>query len=132
MKQIFMLTLCLGGILSSCTPEKPAVFFKNLQDGARVRSPIQVEMGLKGMKIEPAGKVRKGYGHHHILINQSHWPKGEVIPPSDTTIHYGKGETKAELNLSPGEYTLSLQFADGVHASYGAEMAASVKIIVED
>ena len=58
-------------------------------------------------------------------------PKGEIIPASDSTIHYGGGQTDASLELEPGEYTLSLQFADGVHSSYGEEMAASIKIKVE-
>lgn len=110
---------------------QPRVFFKYPQDGAKVGSPVFVEMGVEGMEIEPAGVVREGFGHHHILINQEFWPLGEVIPMSDTTLHYGKGQTDASLELAPGEYVLSLQFADGVHASYGKEMAASIRIIVE-
>ena len=88
-------------------------------------------MGLEGMQIEPAGQVKEGFGHHHILINQTSWPEGEIIPPSDTTIHFGKGQTETELTLEPGNYVISLQFADGVHASYGASMAASINIVVE-
>ena len=83
------------------------------------------------MQIEPAGQVKEGFGHHHILINQEFWPKGEVIPASDTTIHFGKGQTDTQLELAPGDYTISLQFADGVHTSYGPEMATSIKITVK-
>ncbi len=107
------------------------VFFKYPEDGATVASPVFVEMGVSGMKIEPAGAVKEGFGHHHILINQTGWPEGEVIPMSDTTRHYGKGQTDASLELPAGEYTLTLQFADGVHASYGESMAASISITVE-
>ncbi|MEQ8713117.1 MAG: DUF4399 domain-containing protein [Cyclobacteriaceae bacterium] len=110
---------------------EPRVFFKYPEDGATVGSPVYVEMGVEGMEIEPAGAVKEGFGHHHILINQTHWPMGEVIPMSDTTIHYGKGQTDTSLELAPGEYTLTLQFADGVHASYGESMAASIKVTVE-
>ncbi len=110
---------------------EPRVFFKYPEDGATVGSPVYVEMGVEGMEIEPAGAVKEGFGHHHILINQTHWPMGEVIPMSDTTIHYGKGQTDTSLELAPGEYTLTLQFADGVHASYGEAMAASIKVTVE-
>ena len=109
----------------------PKVFFKYPEDGATVGSPVYIEMGVEGMEIEPAGEVKEGYGHHHILINQTHWPVGEVIPMSDTTIHYGKGQTDTSLELAPGVYTLTLQFADGVHASYGPPMAASIKVTVE-
>ena len=54
-----------------------------------------------------------------------------MIPASDSTIHFGKGQTDTSLELEPGEYTISLQFANGVHASYGEDMAASIKITVE-
>ena len=111
--------------------EKPSVFFKHPKDGATVPSPVYIEMGVKGMQIEPAGEVKEGFGHHHILINQKSWPKGEIIPTSDTTIHFGKGQTDASIELEAGEYEISLQFADGVHASYGEEMAASINIKVE-
>ena len=50
---------------------------------------------------------------------------------SDSTLHYGKGQTDAMIELDPGEYTISLQFADGVHASFGEGMSASIKINVE-
>ncbi|WP_339812882.1 DUF4399 domain-containing protein [uncultured Imperialibacter sp.] len=110
---------------------KPRVFFKSPADGATVSNPVFVEMGVEGMQIEPAGQVKEGFGHHHILINQEFWPKGEVIPASDSTIHFGKGQTDTQLELAPGDYTISLQFADGVHTSYGPEMATSIKITVK-
>ena len=46
------------------------VFFKWPKDGSTVASPVFVDMGVEGMIIEPAGIVKEGYGHHHILINQ--------------------------------------------------------------
>ena len=115
----------------SIVETKKRVFFKWPKDGSTVGSPVFIDMGLEGMKIEPAGKVNPGYGHHHILINQKFWPSGNVIPMSDSTLHYGKGQTDATIELDPGEYIISLQFADGVHASFGEEMSASIKINVE-
>tara|TARA_B110000116_G_C16745009_1_gene540459 strand:- start:188 stop:628 length:441 start_codon:yes stop_codon:yes gene_type:complete len=107
------------------------VYFKWPKDLSTVSSPVFIDMGLDGMLIEPAGKVREGYGHHHILINQKSWPLGDVIPMSDSTLHYGKGQKDASIELLPGRYVISLQFADGVHASYGKEMASSITINVE-
>ena len=107
------------------------VYFKWPKDLSTVSSPVFIDMGLDVMLIEPAGKVREGYGHHHILINQKSWPLGDVIPMSDSTLHYGKGQTDASIELLPGRYVISLQFADGVHASYGKEMASSITINVE-
>ncbi|MEQ8551710.1 MAG: DUF4399 domain-containing protein [Marinoscillum sp.] len=111
--------------------EEARVFFKAPEDGATVSSPVFVEMGVVGMQVEPAGEVKEGFGHHHILINQEYWPTGEVIPATDTTIHFGKGQTNTSLELAPGNYTISLQFADGVHSSYGPDMAASIKVTVK-
>jgi|TARA_B110000881_G_scaffold220835_1_gene247483 hypothetical protein len=108
-----------------------SVFFKWPKDQSTVSSPVFIDMGIEGILIEPAGKVREGYGHHHILINQKSWPLGDVIPMSDSTLHYGKGQTDASIELLPGRYVISLQFADGVHASYGQEMASSITINVE-
>ena len=84
---------CLGilALISACSEVKPRVFFRNIEEGARLRSPFTVEMGVEGMRIEPAGKVREGYGHHHILINQTHWPEGEVIPQSGHDSSFRKG-----------------------------------------
>ena len=107
------------------------VFFKWPKDGSTVASPVFIDMGVEGMLIEPAGVVKEGFGHHHILINQKYWPKGEVIPTSDSTLHYGKGQTDASIELDPGKYVISLQFADGVHVSFGEEMAESIEINVE-
>ena len=90
-----------------------------------------IDMGVEGMVVEPAGVVKEGFGHHHILIDQKFWPQGEVIPMSDTTLHFGKGETDASIELEPGQYLISLQFADGVHASFGESMSSSILINVE-
>ncbi len=113
------------------TEIKQSVFFLSPSDNDTVTSTFNVVMGIEGMEVEPSGEVKEGYGHHHILINLLMWPEGEIIPPSDTTIHYGKGQTETELTMEPGEYTISLQFADGVHRSYGESMAASIKVVVQ-
>ena len=55
----------------------------------------------------------------------------EVIPTSDSTLHFGKGQTDVSLELDPGRYNISLQFADGVHVSFGELMSESIEINVE-
>ena len=140
-----ILYIFIGLVFIGCSSNKPTevkdseqelvtekkVFFKWPKDGATVASPVFIDMGVEGMLIEPAGVVKEGYGHHHILINQRFWPEGEVIPTSDSTLHYGKGQTDASIELDPGKYIISLQFADGVHVSFGEEMSDSIEIIVE-
>ena len=41
-----------------------------------------------------------------------------------------KGQTEAVLDLPPGDYKLTLQFADGLHRSYGKDLSATINIKV--
>ncbi len=82
------------------------------------------------MEIKPAGEVVKGTGHHHILINKDFMPPGRVIPTDNAHRHFGKGQTEAVLDLPVGDYKLTLQFADGLHRSYGETLSATVHIKV--
>jgi hypothetical protein len=112
--------------------EDQYVFFVNLKDGDVVKSPFKVEMGVNGMEVEPAGNLTKNKGHHHILVNRAHYERGEIIPMDEINIHFGKGQTETELTLAPGKYTLTLQFADGYHQSYGPQMSKSIRIEVQE
>ena len=109
---------------------KGRVFFLEPKDGATINGPVKVVMGLEGMQIKPAGEVVEGTGHHHILINQDFMSPGQVIPTDDSHRHFGKGQTEAILELPPGDYKLTLQFADGLHRSYGKELSATINIKV--
>ena len=109
------------------------VYFVSLNDGDTLTSPFTVEMGVEGMQVEPAGEVNEGFGHHHLVIDGSFIPKGEVVPANEKNIHYGKGQTvTGEINLEPGTHTLTLQFADGVHASYGEDLSATIEVYVAE
>ena len=109
---------------------KAGVWFIEPKDGAQVTSPVKVVMGMKGMTIKASGKVVKGTGHHHIIINGGPMRKGLVIPTDDMHPHYGKGQTEASLKLAPGDYKLTMQFADGLHRSFGKRWAATISIKV--
>lgn len=111
--------------------EGARVFFVNLEEGAVVSSPLKVEMGLEGMTIKPAGEIVEGTGHHHLIINDSPSPYGTVVGADETHIHFGKGQTETEITLEPGEYSLTLQFADGFHRSYGEQVSTTIHITVE-
>ncbi len=107
------------------------VFFVEPKDGATVQSPVQVKFGVEGMTVKPAGDMAAGTGHHHLIVDGKPVPKGEVVPTDDTHIHFGKGQTETELKLAPGAHTLTLQFADGSHRSYGPDMSNTIKITVK-
>lgn len=112
---------------------QPQVYFENLKDGDKVKSPFTVKMGLKGLKLRDAGQdpEDKTTGHHHLLVNRGFIPEGQPIPTDETHLHYGKSQTEAQVTLAPGQYTLTLQLADGAHRSYGEKLSSSVKITVE-
>jgi len=107
------------------------VFFIEPATGSTVASPVAIKMGVEGMTVSPAGTVAAGTGHHHLIIDGKPGALGEVVPADDTHIHFGKGQTDASIALPPGPHTLTLQFADGMHRSYGPTMSSMVQITVE-
>jgi hypothetical protein len=111
--------------------EGQSVYFVSPQDGAELSSPVVVEFGVEGMDVEPAGELSIDKGHHHVVINGSFIEKGTVVPNDETHIHYGKGQLSDSLDLEPGEYTLTMQFADGLHNSYGEQMSSTINITVK-
>lgn len=113
-------------------PEGSKVYFVNLQSGDEVSSPLELEFGVEGMDVEPAGELIQGTGHHHLLIDRGFIEKGIAVPADSVNIHYGDGSTSTIIELSPGKHTLTLQFADGYHQSYGGQMSSSVEIFVAE
>ena len=112
--------------------EESQMYFVNLKDGDVVSSPVIVEMGVKGMEVEPAiNGVNEGFGHHHLIIDGAYVEFGETVPMSETSIHYGGGQTADTVELTPGEHSLTLQFANGVHSSYGKAFSKTITVTVE-
>jgi hypothetical protein len=137
----FALVLVSAAALSACvgkslpngnTPPSAAqgVYFIEPVDGSTVSSPVKVKFGLKGMTVKPAGEIAAGTGHHHLLIDTAGPAQGNVIPADGSHLHFGKGQTETEVQLAPGSHLLKMQFADGLHQSYGEAMSASVRITV--
>lgn len=100
------------------TDTSASVAFLEPHDGATVQSPVEVKMIAANFTIEPAGSVLENSGHLHIMVDTGCLPEGQVIPSDDNHLHYGLGQTDAELELEPGEHTLCLQAADGVHTAF--------------
>jgi hypothetical protein len=106
------------------------VYFVEPKDGATVQSPVHVVFGVDGMKVAPAGDMTAGTGHHHLIIDGQPVPTGQVVPADATHIHFGKGQTETDVPLTPGKHTLTMQFADGLHRSYGPEMSSTITVTV--
>ena len=107
------------------------VFFKNINEGDTLINPFVVEMGVSGMRIKPAGQLEAGTGHHHIILNKSFMKYGEIIPMDEQHLHYGKGDTVVTLSLPSGSHQLTLQFANGMHMSYGEQFSNTINVYVK-
>ena len=108
------------------------VYFVEPNDGAIVGTEVKVVMGIQGMNIVPAGTAAEGTGHHHLLIDAQQVNAGDKIPAgNDQYRHFGKGQTETVIKLAPGAHTLTLQFANGEHVSYGEKMRSTINVIVK-
>ena len=113
-------------------PEGAKVFFKNLKNDATISSPFKVQFGTEVIKVDTAGPVIAGVGHHHLFIDaEDSLAAGTMVPKDSTHFHFGKGQTEYELKLSPGKHKLTLQMADGLHRSYGGRLAATITVNVK-
>jgi Domain of unknown function (DUF4399) len=92
------------------------------------------------MEVEPAMGVVPNKGHHHLLVDQQPVKANTMVPMAmekDGYFHFGKGQLQDTLNikkyamLMPGKHTLTLQFANGMHMSYGPAMSKTVTIMVK-
>jgi hypothetical protein len=117
---LFVLALAACGSSGGDEPEA-RVFFTNINDGDTVDSPVTVQWSAENFIIEPAGEVKAGAGHLHIMVDADCVATGQIVPADDTHLHYGKAQTEATLELTPGEHTLCLQAADGVHTALAGD-----------
>jgi hypothetical protein len=99
------------------TPSAPgaAVYFIDLKDGATVAPKFTVHFGLKGMGVAPAGSDKENSGHHHLLIDAEVPPLDQPIPSDFNHLHFGAGQTEAEVTLPVGDHTLQLLLGDKNH-----------------
>jgi hypothetical protein len=122
-------------VASACTSlpvSTSRVFFIEPVDGARVESPVHVEMGADNFTVEPAGAVKSGAGHLHIMVDADCIAAGQEIPKDETThLHFGDGQTETDLDLAPGTHRLCLQAGNGEHmALAGPGMQHQITVTV--
>jgi hypothetical protein len=119
-------------------PQHAQVAMLSPQDGELVVGPLRdgtvavpIAMALAGAQLAAAGDMRAGTGHHHVIVDAGPIAAGQPIPFDARHVHFGKGQSEAEVLLAPGRHRLTLQFADGAHRSYGPALASSSEILVE-
>ncbi|KAG2447178.1 hypothetical protein HYH02_007921 [Chlamydomonas schloesseri] len=104
----------------------------SLKNGVTVSSPVHIDFTVSGLSVKPAAEgLQEGTGHHHLLIDVAAPPAGEAIPFDDAHKHFGKGQTGVDLELAPGKHTLTLQFANALHESYGPAYAKTITVNVK-
>ena len=102
----------------------------------------------KNIHISPAGvkveKLKKCFvsGHHHLIINGAYDVldnPSQPIPYGKNILHFGGGQTEANLSLPPGKYSLQLVLGDHEHVpvkvfkkseSYDVVMSEEISIEV--
>lgn len=127
--KLLILALALSATQAFAAESK--IHFTKPKDKETVMSPFLVEFKVDDMTVEKAGVMKKGTGHHHLIIDGKAIPAGKIVPKDKTHLHYGDGQLSTTLELTPGVHTLTLQFADGSHISLGPEYSKTITVTVK-
>jgi len=118
---------------STPSPAGASVYFIDIKNGDALSPKATIHFGLRGMGVAPAGSDRENSGHHHLLIDSELPPLDQPIPNDFTHLHFGAGQTEAEVSLPPGEHTLQLLLGDKGHVPHSPPvMSERVRVRVAD
>lgn len=127
----------LGAATAADLPRSPApkdveLYIISPKDGETVANPVTVRFGLRGMGVAPAGLAMENTGHHHLLIDTGPPALDMPIPADANHVHFGKGQTEAQVTLAPGKHTLQLLLADHLHIPHDPPvMSKPISVIVK-
>jgi hypothetical protein len=127
------LALATAAVSREPSPAGAEVYIVSPKNGAKVKSPVTVVFGLKGMGIAPAGIKFDNTGHHHLLID-SELPAdlSQPLAANEKSVHFGKGQTETSVTLPPGKHTLQLVLGDMLHIPHDpAVYSKQITITVE-
>ena len=130
---VAMLSFAAVALAREPAPAGAEVYIVSPKDGAKVKSPVTVVFGLKGMGIAPAGIKFENSGHHHLLID-SDLPAdlSQPLAANEKSVHFGKGQTEASVTLPPGKHTLQLVLGDSLHIPHDPPVVSKkITITVE-
>lgn len=115
----------------TASPPGASVYFVDVKNGATIPERTTIHFGLKGMGVAPAGSDRPNSGHHHLLIDAELPALDEPIPSDFNHLHFGAGQTEAEVTLTPGDHTLQLLLGDQNHVPHNPPvMSERIKVRV--
>ena len=111
---------------ASKSPAGAKVTILEPANGATVSSPVTVKFGITGMELSPAGTEKAGSGHHHLLIDTKLADPKAGIPADANNKHFGKAQTEASVELTPGTHTLQLVLGDHNHIPHDPVVQSEV------
>jgi hypothetical protein len=100
------------------SPPGAKVYFIYPTNGSYVSRTPRIRFGLTNMGVAPAGLERANSGHHHLLIDTPLPPIDEPIPNDPNHLHFGAGQTEAQVTLPLGVHTLQLVLGDNNHVAH--------------
>ncbi len=116
------MTAVAGAQMKAKAPAKKIrVFFVEPKNGATVTSPVHLKFGSSGIEISPVPPgdlttTRPGVAHYHVGIDVPCLPPGKtIVKGTPSWVHFGKGESEFDTQLSPGKHKLTLQLGDDLH-----------------
>jgi peptidoglycan hydrolase-like protein with peptidoglycan-binding domain len=107
-------------------PAGAAVYFVDVKDGQTLPAKSRIHFGLRNMGVAPAGLDRPNTGHHHLIIDTPTPALNQPIPNDFNHLHFGAGQTTAELSLSPGKHTLQLIVGDKDHIPHNPPIISEI------
>lgn len=95
------------------SPSAPgaSVYFIDVKSGDTLQPRTIIHFGLRNMRVAPAGADRNNSGHHHLLIDTDLPPLEQPIPSDPNHLHFGAGQTEAEVTSAPDRTPCSSSWA---------------------
>ena len=126
-----MRKILLAFLISGCINSSPEVYFIEPKNGDVVSNTFTVKFGLSNFGIAPAGYDIPMTGHHHLLINVD-LPEdlSQPIAADKNHIHFGLGQTEAEITLDKGAYRLRLLMGNYLHIPHDDPLFSEEIIII--
>ena len=117
MRYFFLLLFSISLHSIELTPSlsNASVYFLSPADEESISGKVMVRFGLENFGVAPAGIQIENTGHHHLIIDADLPSLNLPIPADDNYVHFGKGQTEVELELSKGTHTLQLLLGDFRH-----------------
>jgi hypothetical protein len=107
-----------SGVKRHASAPNAKVYFVYPTDGSYISPTPVIRFGLINMGVAPAGIEKANTGHHHLLVDAPLPPFDQPVPTDFNHLHFGAGQTEAQITLPPGEHTLQLLLGDENHVPH--------------